>query len=95
LIEPHRRHRVVATDSSPRTLWLALFLGGRSPEVGFGAQSQYPARKADHRERPPNKQHRLVLSSWRQATITFPATAVSAVINTQFDLHDVAAANKP
>jgi cupin 2 domain-containing protein len=25
LIEPHRRHRVVATDPAPGTLWLALF----------------------------------------------------------------------
>jgi len=27
LIEPHRRHRVVATDPAPGTLWLALFWG--------------------------------------------------------------------
>ncbi len=25
LIEPHRRHRVVATDPAPGTIWLALF----------------------------------------------------------------------
>jgi cupin 2 domain-containing protein len=25
LITPHRRHRVVATDPDPGTLWLALF----------------------------------------------------------------------
>ena len=25
LITPHRRHRVVATDPAPGTLWLALF----------------------------------------------------------------------
>jgi len=27
LISPHRRHRVVATDPAPGTLWLALFSG--------------------------------------------------------------------
>ncbi len=28
LIEPHRRHRVVATDPAPGTVWLALFWQG-------------------------------------------------------------------
>lgn len=30
LIEPQRRHRVVATDPAPGTLWLALFWGPNS-----------------------------------------------------------------
>jgi cupin 2 domain-containing protein len=32
LIEPHRRHRVVATDPAPGTVWLALFW----PAAGAG-----------------------------------------------------------